>query len=212
MSGNSSLLAGLILVSLAVCYCISYLDTGLALLVKQHVFRNGLWARSMSSIPDALFFIVLFVTVTAFVSFRYRVSKATLDATTLTCKLLACVMPLTFVGKTVLKYIFGRINTREWLNAPHEYGFHWFHGGEQYCGFPSGHMAVFTALIAVLWRLHPRYRAAYLAFLLLLASALIVTNYHFLSDVIAGVYVGILIEALTWRVAGRDRRFQAISG
>jgi len=211
-SYNSFLLMGFIPVVLAVWYCVRHLDTGLALYVKQHAFGNSAWARYTSSIPDALLYISLSVTTLACAGFWYRASHARLDATTLTCKLLACAVPLSYAAKSILKYVFGRINTRVWLIAPHEYGFHWFQGSEQYSGFPSGHMAVFTALIAVFWRLHPRLRGVGLAMLLLLAGALIATNYHFLSDVIAGTYVGLLAEVLAWHIAGRDRRFQGVSG
>jgi hypothetical protein len=35
----------------------------------------------------------------------------------------------------------------------------------------------------------------------------IATNYHFVSDVIAGAYVGLVVEAGTCRVVGRKYRF-----
>ena len=103
----------------------------------------------------------------------------------------------------LLKFIFGRVNTREWLAKPELYGFHWFHGSGFGGGFPSGHMAVFTALVAAMWRYYPRYRPLYLILSLLLAAALIATNYHFLGDVIGGAYLGILVEAGTNRALSR---------
>ena len=60
-------------------------------------------------------------------------------------------------------------------------------------------MAVFTALIIALWRFYPRYRPAYAGFLSVLALALIVTDYHFLSDVIAGAYLGLIVHFCTLR-------------
>ena len=82
---------------------------------------------------------------------------------------------------------------------PDLYGLHWFHGGGDYSGFPSGHMAVFTCLALGLRRFYPRYRYAYLAFLFSLAAALIATEYHFLGDVIGGAYLGWIVDEFTHR-------------
>jgi membrane-associated phospholipid phosphatase len=131
-----------------------------------------------------------------------RVSSAQIDNSAITYKMLAITAPVSFIAKTYFKYVFGRITTREWLLAPSDLGFHWFSGLERFSGFPSGHMAVFTALIAVLWRLQPRFRPTYLVVLMLLAMALIATNYHFFSDVIAGAYLGLLVEVCIFQIVG----------
>ncbi len=208
---GAALLMALPPVALATYYCIGHLDIPVALLVRRHLFGNRSWSQYTSSIPDALLILVVVVTVCAYSCYRYRISHGSLDVATVTYKMLAVAAPISFLAKSVLKYVFGRINTREWLNAPQEYGFHWFNGGERNSGFPSGHMAVFTALIAVLWRLHPRYRPAYLTLLFLLGLALIATNYHFVSDVIAGTYLGLLVETCACWVVGCDSRFREIS-
>ncbi|HEX9079728.1 MAG TPA: phosphatase PAP2 family protein [Desulfuromonadaceae bacterium] len=208
---EAALLAALVPVGLATYFCIGHLDIPVALLVRSCLSGYRSWSRHTSSIPDALLTLVVLVTVGAYSCYRYRMSRGSLDLATVTSKMLAVAAPLSFLAKAVLKYVFGRINTREWLLAPHEYGFHWFNGTDRYSGFPSGHMAVLTALIAVLWRLHPRYRPACLALLLLLGLALIATNYHFVSDVIAGTYLGLLVEAGARLVVGRDGRFRELS-
>ncbi|HEX9137433.1 MAG TPA: phosphatase PAP2 family protein, partial [Nitrospirota bacterium] len=78
-----------------------------------------------------------------------------------------------------------------------EWGFHWFIGGGDLNAFPSGHMSVLTPLIISLWRFYPRYRTFFLALGLALGGALIMTNSHFLSDVIAGAYLGLLVDFYT---------------
>ena len=191
---------GSVPLALLLYFCIVYLDRAVSMQVMRNLYSHEPWSRYTSSIPDLLFLTVLFTTAVAFSLFRYRLARGAVDQTTLTCKLLAFVAPISFIAKSALKNIFGRTNTREWLLAPQQYSFHWFQGGGNYSGFPSGHMAVFTALIAVLWRLQPRYRAWYCAFLLLMALALIVTNYHFVSDVIAGAYLGRLVEVCIWKI------------
>lgn len=119
--------------------------------------------------------------------------------------LITYAVPASYIVKSVLKYIFGKTNTREWLLRAEPYGFHWFHGGEGYSGFPSGHMAVFTVLAAALWRFYPSYKPLYLLLTLILAFALITTNYHFLSDVIAGAYMGVIVEAITCKLLNRNQ-------
>jgi membrane-associated phospholipid phosphatase len=106
--------------------------------------------------------------------------------------------------KMILKWIFGRTEAHNWLFHPERYGFHWFAGSEGYLGFPSGHMMVFTPLFLALWDFFPRYRVYYVTVWLFLGIALIVTEYHFLSDVAAGIYVGILIYQLVVAALNRE--------
>jgi membrane-associated phospholipid phosphatase len=154
-----------------------------------------------------LLILVICVTVGSYSLFRYRASHHGIDAPAVMYKMLTAAAPASYIVKSFLKYAFGRINTREWLHAPQEYGFHWFSGVENHSGFPSGHMLVVTAMVAVAWRFHPRYRPACLGLLMMLALAMITTNYHFVSDVIAGAYVGLVVEACTCRLVGRKYRF-----
>jgi membrane-associated phospholipid phosphatase len=99
-------------------------------------------------------------------------------------QLVAITIPLTYFLKSTLKHSVDRIDTRFWLRHPGFKEFHWFHGGGNYTSFPSGHMAVFMALVIALWRFYPRHH-------------LIMTNYHFISDVIAGAYLGFLVNYFT---------------
>jgi membrane-associated phospholipid phosphatase len=207
------LLVALVPVALATYYCISHLDIAVAEFVRRYLYASKGWRHVTSSIPDALLILVVCVTAGSYSLFRYRSSRYGIDAAAVMYKMLAAAAPASFIAKSFLKYAFGRINTREWLHAPQEYGFHWFSGAVHYSGFPSGHMLVVTALVAVVWRFHPRYRTACLGLLLVLALAMIATNYHFVSDVIAGAYVGLMVEACTCRVVGRKYRFPAfVSG
>jgi membrane-associated phospholipid phosphatase len=58
--------------------------------------------------------------------------------------------------------------------------------------FPSGHMTVFAALGIAVLLYYPKYRKPVIIFLVLLGIALIGTDYHFLSDVIGGAYLGFI--------------------
>lgn len=200
VSHDGYIALGSLPVALAVYFCVEHLDRSVALLVARYLYDNEFWARHTSSLPDLLFMTVLFTSAAGYLLFRHRVARGVINLATHTCLLLAITAPVAFTAKSVLKFVFGRINTREWLVTQGQYGFHWFQGGGVHNGFPSGHMTVFTALIAVVWRLHPRYRRGCGAFLLLMAVALVVTDYHFVSDVIAGAYLGLVIEVCIWRI------------
>lgn len=95
-----------------------------------------------------------------------------------------------------IAYLAGRYWPDTWTDnnpsyiADGAYGFHPFHSGSWYRSFPSGHTARTLAAAAVVWLAYPRLR-----WVCVLASAaevvgLVGMNYHFVSDVIAGGFVG----------------------
>ncbi len=101
--------------------------------------------------------------------------------------------------KNVLKLLFGRYwpetlmcNNLSLLNN-NVYGFRWFHGDEFYGAFPSGHTATIVAAMTVLWFTYPRWRWFYLLLVFLVIIILIGLDYHFVSDVIAGGFLGGLV-------------------
>jgi membrane-associated phospholipid phosphatase len=99
--------------------------------------------------------------------------------------------------KDLLKFIFGRTWPETWVNNNPSfihggsYGFHFMHGGGAYQSFPSGHMGASCAVLAVLWNWYPRLRWLYVLTGLAVGAGLVMADYHFLSDVIAGAFVGI---------------------
>jgi len=99
-----------------------------------------------------------------------------------------------------LKLIFGRtwpLYIHPSFLADGAYGFNFLTPGPQYESFPSGHTASLCAVAAVLWMTYPRNRSLYLVAVGGMASALVVGNYHFLSDVAAGGLLGALVAILT---------------
>jgi len=155
----------------------------------------------VSNIPDLLFYIVAAVTAGSWVGYWYRVRHGFDDNHARFLKLWGTVAPLAFVSKMVFQYLFGRSTPELWIVHHHAPQFHWFRADQGYGCFPSGHMTVFTALVAALWHHYPRYHPLYLVFLTALAIALIATNYHFVSDVAAGAYLGAMICVLASRLA-----------
>jgi hypothetical protein len=111
-----------------------------------------------------------------------------------------------------LKFIFGR--TWPQYHEPSlipdgVYGFDFFQTGDAFESFPSGHMASTCALIVVLWICYPKFRGIYAACMAAMAGALLVGNYHFFSDAIAGGFVGSSTAVLMvsiWEAWTRRRR------
>jgi len=107
-----------------------------------------------------------------------------------------------------LKYAFGRTWPETWIqNNPSliqsgVFGFNPFHGGPGFASFPSGHLAAVCAVITVLWWSYPNLRPIYAACVAAVAVGLIGANYHFLSDIIAGIFVGISVGYITTKISG----------
>lgn len=98
--------------------------------------------------------------------------------------------------KEQLKYAFGRTWPETWTNHNPSwindgvFGFFPFHGGAGWSSFPSGHTTTISAAMMVLACAWPRLSPVWALPVLLVAVGLIGADYHFLSDVVAGAYLG----------------------
>jgi len=173
--------------------CIRFLDLSIARYVKSNILAHVTFSRLTEDMPDLLLPIALGISGIALVAYLVQIRRGIYNAQTRLFLMVASSVPMAYVFKTVLKYCFGRITTRYWMSHPTATQFHFFHGGRIYNGFPSGHMVVFTVLFAALWKYFPQHRRIYAGLLGSLAVALILTGYHFLGDVIAGFFVGIVV-------------------
>jgi membrane-associated phospholipid phosphatase len=108
----------------------------------------------------------------------------------------------TLVARAVcdeLKIAFGRTWPETWVeNNPswirdHTWLFHPFHGGRGYASFPSGHTTDIAAPAAVLWRCVPRWRWVAVVPVVLVAGGLVASDFHYVSDVLAGLYLGVVV-------------------
>jgi hypothetical protein len=186
----------ILLAFLSSIVCVQFLDIPLAVWVANNL---GIYAPHLktSNIPDTLFFfVVVFSSFSWFAYFCLKHRKI-IDKHTLFFKLTGTVLPISFALKILLKWIFGRVDTRVWLVYPnHHFDFHWFAGVGGFQGFPSGHMLVFTPLLMALWEFYPRYHLYYVLFCMILCIGLIATEYHFLGDVLAGYLIGAALYKL----------------
>jgi len=170
-----------------------YIDMPVALWVEANIRSDSSFKLYTSNIPSMLLMLVIVVSSISWAAYIYlrlqRVANRHRDF----FLVLGTALPLSYLAKSFLKWCFGRLETRLWLIEPDQYGMHWFNGVNGYDAFPSGHMLVITQLFLAIWFFYPRLRLVNLLVWIGLAFALIATNYHFVADVIAGVYIAILL-------------------
>src|SRR5512136_157423 len=109
---------GFILTAIIVTICIRYIDKMLAVIISRLSFNDRLWHRLTADIPDTLFLVVCIITVCAMVCYLTRKNKGIFDKVTKLSHLIMYTVPASFIVKSLCKYVFGRINTREWLVRP----------------------------------------------------------------------------------------------
>ncbi len=98
-----------------------------------------------------------------------------------------------------LKFLFGRtwpLHGHPSFLIDGAYGFNFFTAGPEFRAFPSGHMASVCALAGVLWTTYPRLRRFYAGGAAAMATALVAGDFHFLSDVLAGGFLGVTVALL----------------
>ena len=186
----------LLLVSLITIISIKFLDAGIAMRIMQFLQTVYTLKKATENIPDFLPHFVGLSTVFLWVFYFYRLHEKKFDKETWFLRLAGTVLPIAYLVKTLIKPVFGRTNPRSWLLDNQPLQFHWFKYWAS--SFPSGHMIVFTALGTAIIIHYPQYRIPVLIFLFLLGAALVGTDYHFLSDVIAGTYLGAVTTYSAW--------------
>ena len=114
--------------------------------------------------------------------------------------LLACLSSICAyaINDGTLKFIFGVPNPTAMLDGA-RHSFHFLKGSPS-CGFPSGHMVLAGAFAGVFMRLYRRSILPLSGLLLVAVVLLIVGDWHFISDVIAGTFLGVSAGLLAGEV------------
>jgi undecaprenyl-diphosphatase len=94
-----------------------------------------------------------------------------------------------------LKIVFGRARPYLWL-AGDDSGFGFFRYSAKFASFPSGHTTTSFAAALAFGVLLPRYKPWFLLAALLIGVSRIVLDVHYLSDVIAGAFLGTAVAIL----------------
>jgi len=174
-------------------------------LAQRRVFHN------MQRLPE---FMEIFACLIFGVTGYYALLLRPIDRLLSTLLLSGISLSVAAEIKNQLKFVFGRTWPETWVQDNPSLirdgvsGFNFFHGGAGFSSFPSGHMTLTCAAVAVFWISYPRYRPLYAIVIATVAIGLIGANYHFLSDIVAGVFLGWCtgwIATLVWNAATWQR-------
>jgi membrane-associated phospholipid phosphatase len=185
---------GLVILSCVVLVAVSivFVDRPVALLMHR-LFHRSLWFVPLIGVAQLILMLaaplLLIATIAACLGWR----PAARGWSAVAC---AIAVLVAVTCKDGLKEAFGRTWPETWIqNNPSfirngVYGFSPFHGGAGWASFPSGHTAAIGAVVGVLWWREPELRGLWALLMVLTGVGLIGGNFHFLSDVIAGGYLG----------------------
>ncbi len=211
MNGLRNWSLGFLGTAVAVTVSYLWLDRPIALLAHAELQGFHLFEK-LTLIPDALVPLAL----VAFLALGLRGLTSRKLSRFQTVVLLSGVsLAVAIVIKDQLKFAFGRTWPETWLrNNPSfirdgVFGFQPFHGGVGYTAFPSGHTTTICTVMTVLWICYPRFRPLYALCMAAVAIGLVGANFHFLSDVIAGGFLGISagwLGVAMWETGARQVR------
>ncbi len=94
--------------------------------------------------------------------------------------------------------------------SPHE--FHFLTTNYEFHSFPSGHSQVMFAAATMLWLIWPKGGFIWFLAATLIAATRIVTLNHWMSDVLAGAYVGVAGTLMAHRYFQKSNRFRVREG
>ncbi|MFN7094006.1 MAG: phosphatase PAP2 family protein [Burkholderiales bacterium] len=106
------------------------------------------------------------------------------------------IVCLTLWFKTKLKIMLGRDWPSTWSGShqsllQHEvYRFNLFQPGTWQGSLPSGHMTFASSTSVIMYLLYPQYKYIWFGCIGLLTASLVMLNYHFLGDCLAGIALG----------------------
>ena len=197
-----------ICINLALCLgaliAVSYLDRPLALWVHQIGIDQWLILRN---ITEGLPPLVTVLVLGALLLRSWRISadgKLRGLASGVLCSVYFYLMlKLTMQIKTYLKIFFGRYWTKTWvannLSLIHDgvFGFNWWHGFGNQGSFPSGHSTYMAFCCVWLCYAQPRLKFIWLTLLILMPINLIILDYHFLGDCLAGLSLGYCLALIS---------------
>ncbi len=207
------------LVALAVCtvatlLSMAYVDRAVADYVHVHLLQSQIVQGIAKGLDPLVIFVAVGFVVLG-VAGCWVLGGRKLSARFETPLLCSWSLVWTMAATQALKAAFGRSETEMWTGyvgtgtAKGVYTFHFLNGGPSFESFPSGSTAIAAAILSVLWIRAPRFRIAWALVLAYVALALIVTNGHYVADVIGGAFLGVStgwMTILMWRQASERGR------
>lgn len=188
-------LAALGATTAAVLLSMAYVDRPVADYVHIHLLQSVIIQALAKGLEPLVLFVGLGFCVLVAAG-CWVLAGRTVSARMKTPLLCSWSMVWTMAATQALKAAFGHSEPDMWTgyvgpgSAKGVYTFHWMNGGPSFESFPSGSTAIAAAILSVLWIRAPRFRIAWAVIVAYVAGALIVTNGHFVADVIGGAFLG----------------------
>ncbi len=178
-------LLSLLVCMLATALAFAYLDVPIArrvngILGAAEDLASGLGSAVLLGAEAAIALVLVIIRIT-----RGHLSPLR-AATVLACLTSICAYA---INDSTLKFLFGVPNPGAVLQGA-QHAFHLLNGTSS-SSFPSGHMVLAGAFAGVFMRLYRNSILPFSALLLIAATLLILGDWHFLSDVIAGTFIGV---------------------
>jgi membrane-associated phospholipid phosphatase len=195
------ILLGLAVTAALVTVAYFFIDLPVSFFVRDYGLNHYRFLKWLTRPPEA------FVTLSPFVLLAGLLRRWFAPWTRPDKVAVAAAVSTLFTALAVLllKMTFGRscpdLVAADGLSLPHGgvYGFYPFNVGAAYWAFPSGHTACTFSVTAVAQAAFPRWRLCWWSVAGIVMATLVALNYHFVGDVLAGIFVG-------WAVGGTVAR------
>jgi membrane-associated phospholipid phosphatase len=176
--------ASLVVCAGLVVLCLRWFDLPVA-----QIFRHNPGRVQAYGLPSAIILAGELAVICIIAAVRMVRGRLPDSAKTLMIALLTSVTTFT-ANNYVLKIVFGVPQVFDVIFLGARHGPH-FLAGSQSSGFPSGHMALAGGFAGVWLRLYPRTAPVFAGLLAVGMALLVAGDWHFLSDVVAGTFVGV---------------------
>ena len=184
---------------IVVVVCIAYVDRPVALFFDGHLRHTAAWiwfSRTLAPLDLVVIMALLFLLGCG----TWVLSGHLLRPWTRTPLLCSWAGMWATAADIIFKHVFGRAGPDPAYIQNRVYEFRLLHGGPHWGSFPSGTAAISAAIASVVWIEMPRWRGTSAVIVALLCVAVVITNYHWVGDVIAGAFLGTSIGWMTVRL------------
>jgi membrane-associated phospholipid phosphatase len=198
---NRRLLLALALCAISILVCISYVDRPAAEFFHAHVRPYAVWTW-LNGLLAPLVVIPVVALLFQFGVGLWLLCGRRLASWTSTPLLFSSGTIWAIAAEFVFKQLFGRGSPDPTYLANHLYGFRFLHAAEGWRSFPSGTATIALTIAAIACLRLPRWRVTVSILAGLACIAVTITNGHWVSDVIAGMFLGACIGWMTVTISG----------
>jgi membrane-associated phospholipid phosphatase len=179
--------------------CIAWVDRPVAEFFDQHVRQTEIWVWVGRALAP-LDFVVLAALLFLLGCGTWVLSGRTLPLWSRIPVLCSWAAMWGTAAEVIFKRVFGRGWPEPTYIQDQLYGFHLLHADSEWGSFPSGTATVSCAIVSALWILVPRLRPVLAGIVTLICIGVVVDNFHWVGDVVAGAFLGASIGWMTVRL------------